>query len=287
MLRFSCFALCLTIGLAVQAQDAPPPPAPPAEQETPVASFEQLKAFLTKQNVQFEADDESQNVAIPTQRGPIDSVMVIRWAASDGVVHFVQIMPFELPADRIPAVESAIVRMNHAYPVPGLGMNHDANAIYFRFTVPLLPRGSLSEDEISEFFSYTINQAAALHPTIEAVIKKTVAPEGALAFHNANAAKGSGPFGTWSRELAGSTWKLQLNQDGSVELSRDETVVVKSTAKIEGNSITYQDNGGALATKVPGAYTFTVNDDGTLSFEAVNDSSKSRRQVLTGEPWTR
>lgn len=311
--RLVCLIVMLVAipGMAQEPESPPatPPASPPAPQppldvtepevaqpqgdpdstNDPLTSFAELCEFLDEQQIAYEKDGESQYVIIETQQGPIDSVMVIRWALSDGVVHFFQVMPLELPAERIPPVESAIIRLNHAYPVPGLGMNHEANALYFRFTVPILPRGFLSEIEVSEYFNYTVNQAAALFPTMQAVIQGTVPPAEALAFHNANAAGGpKGPYGTWTRELVGSVWKLTINQeDGAVQLTRDDTVVVNSTATVEENTITFQDQNGPLATNEPGQYQFTLNGDGTITFEAVNEPSKGRRQVLTGEPWSR
>ena len=272
----------LVIGNITLAQQ---PEQAPAQQSMEVTSFDDLVKLLSRDGINHQSNLEQKYVVTPTRKDPLNSVLVIRWAAPDGVVHFIQVMPVEIPEGRLPAIESAMIRMNHAYPVPGLGYNHEASTLYFRFTVPLLPRGKLTEQEVGEYFSYCVNQAASLLPTMEAVAKSEIDPADALAHFNARA-QSQLPAGTFKREFSGSTWTLTIAADGSVALARDDQPAVESKVTLQGNVLTFQDTGGPLAVEGAGTYTFTV-DGATLTFQAQNDPGQGRAQVLTSGPWTR
>jgi len=274
-MRTGIAALILLPSLAF-AQDAPEP--------MRIDSYAALVQMLTKDNIQFEPDDNSQLVVCPTSKEGVESAIVIRFALEDGVVHFVAIMPLEVPADRLPAVESAMIRMNHGYPVPGLGFNHDTGTMYFRLTAPVLPRGFLDEAEVKEYFGYTINQTIALMPTMRAIINGDVEPKNVMAYHNALQRGPATPQGTYQREMAGSTWSLEFGEEGAVRLSRDNQVVVLSNAVIEGNQITFTDKAGPLSVENAGVYQFAIDGNG-LTFQKVDDAANGRVGVLTGGAW--
>jgi len=249
-----------------------------------VESYQGLKELLKRDNIAFEAVDEAKYVACPTEKDGLDSVLVIRWDPTNGVVHFVQIMPIEVPEANQVSFMEAIVRMNHAYPVPGLGYNHDTKTTYFRMTVPLLPRGHLVDSEIQEYFSYSVNQAAILLPTMNAVAAGEIAAKQALEFHNNRLSVTGMPAGRYEREIAGMTWTLVLKEDGTTTLLRDGKRAVSSKVVINGDRLTFEDGAGPLASDTPGIYTFDLYDDGIV-FEKVDDESTGRAKILAGDAW--
>ena len=108
-----------------------------------VTNFDELVQILERDKINHKANKEESYAIVPINKGGLQAAQVIRWAANDGVVHFIQVIPLKFEKEQIPAIESAMIRLNHSYPVPGLGMNHENNTPYFRLTVPLLPRKHL------------------------------------------------------------------------------------------------------------------------------------------------
>ena len=55
-----------------------------------VSSFSDLLALLKNDGVPHEGNLETSEVVIPTQRGPLDSVLLIRWQGDAGVIQIIQ-----------------------------------------------------------------------------------------------------------------------------------------------------------------------------------------------------
>jgi hypothetical protein len=72
-------------------------------------------------------------------------------------------MPFEIPANRIQTMESAIVRTNHAVSLAGFGLDHKQRKMYFRMSVPYQPRGALQAREVQAYLTGTLQQAATFY----------------------------------------------------------------------------------------------------------------------------
>lgn len=79
-------------------------------------------------------------MVIPTQRGPLDSVLLIRWQTDAGVVQIIQPLTFEVPIERMPAMEAALCRLNPALVVAGFEIAYEHRRVGFRTTLPLQPR---------------------------------------------------------------------------------------------------------------------------------------------------
>ncbi|MEW4487963.1 YbjN domain-containing protein [Thalassoglobus sp. JC818] len=251
-----------------------------------IKSLENLMQFFQRIGVNSQADLEQGFIAIPVKKEAFEAVHVVRWATSDGVVHFIQVIPLKVAPERIAALESAIVRLNHSYPVPGLGFNHETGTLYFRMTVPFAPAGYLTEQEAQEYFGYCINQAYQFVPTLTELIEGRVEPENVLQYHRQVLQDSLGPYGIWKKTAAGSEWTLILKANGETTLQRDGEVVVDSMAKVEGTTVTFDDINGALAADDSGVYDFTVQG-GQLVFVKKSDTSTGREQILTGDAWTR
>ena len=84
-----------------------------ATDPTSIGNFPDLVKLLEKDGVLHKTDLAEQTVQIPTQRGELDSVLLMRWQDSDGVVQFIQALPIEVPADKLLIVSDAVTRLNH------------------------------------------------------------------------------------------------------------------------------------------------------------------------------
>lgn len=251
-----------------------------------VSSFEDLTASLSRLGINHQKNDEQQFVLMTVENENFKAAQVIRWAAPDGVVHFIQVIPLRAPEENLPAIESSILRLNHIYPVPGLGVNHETNALYFRMTVPLAPRGHLRENEVKDYISYCVRQAIQFTPTLTEVAQGRISPKDVLEYHRKKLDAALGPIGLWKKSFAGSEWTLLMKLNGEVTLRKDGEVMVDSMVKAEGDKFTFEDVNGAMAADEPGTYQISITD-GKLSFQVVEDPSQGRQQLLTGEAWVR
>ena len=142
----------LTWGTIAVAQDE----TPAMRDNTLINNFPGLVDVLSQDGLSFQKNDEQLSILIPTKKADFEGVLLIRWAARDGVIHFVQSLPIEVDTERLAELEEAIIRLNHALPLPGLGMNHAGPSLYFRLTVPLLPRGGLTPKDLRAYFNATL-----------------------------------------------------------------------------------------------------------------------------------
>lgn len=154
--------MIIAIPHVVTAQDEPAEPAT-------LATYQDMLDLLNHDSVLLKADNARMSVTIPTKRKDLDGVMIIRWQQKDGVVQFIQTMPIEIPEDRVAAVESAMVRLNHAMAVPGFGLDHTNRMPYYRMVVPFQPRGFLQDNELRAFFQVTLKQAAEFYAPLKKI----------------------------------------------------------------------------------------------------------------------
>lgn len=167
-----------------------------------VRSFADLLDLLKRDGVPHEVNVETSEVVIPTQRGPLDSVLLIRWQADAGVVQMIQPLTFEVPAERLPAMESALCRLNPALVVAGFEIAYERRRVGFRTTLPLQPRGGLLPDEIQTCFRITVKTAADFLPTLSRIASGIGKPQNVLSdaqsdLAGGNRGGGPGALGTY------------------------------------------------------------------------------------------
>ena len=278
--------LSLTAASLVGTDLAFAQPAP--EDAALVQNFDALVELLNRDSVTHQTDVDEQYVVIPTEKGGMDSVFVISWAGEDGVVHFIHQMPIEMPKDKLNDVETAMVRLNHAMPVPGLGINHDSELLYFRMTIPIQPRGGMTPQEVRAFFSHTLSQSEEWRPVMSAVIKGEVSPESIVEYANSREEASSTPKfpgGTMKREFADSQWQIVFADDKTVNVIRGEAVVVESTFELKENKIRFSDTGGPMSVEGFGVYEWAVSGQ-QVTFKKLEDVSEGRAMLLTTGPWS-
>ncbi len=245
-----------------------------------VSSYQELIALLKRDGVAHQPDDETQFISIPTEKGPIDGMLGIRWDDERDVIHFIQPITLTLSDGHLPIVEAAITRINHGLPFPGLGMNHETQIPYFRMSVPIDVRGGMSDAEVRSYFSRTLSAAAEWQPRLQTFVensqveKETLPSRGGQSF----------PTGQYVSTLGGSEWKLTFDSTGNVKLFRDGTEVVDSKFEIRSQMIRFTDRGGPMSVADPGTYQWKT-ENGNLMFRAIEDSSDGRKSVLSGNAW--
>lgn len=146
-----------------------------------ISSYQDLVNLLTHDGVMFTAEPQSQSVRVATQMRGIEGEQLIRFQDADGVVQFIQWMPItNIPQSMLPAIESAVSRLNHLLAVPGLDLNHQYRFVAYRVTLPLLPGQGASPDLIRACFRIAVKSGADLVPTLRRVLSGELRPEGVL-----------------------------------------------------------------------------------------------------------
>ena len=245
-----------------------------------VSSYQELIALLKRDGVAHQPDDENQFVSIPTEKGPIDGMLGIRWDDERNVIHFIQPITLKLPEGHLPIVEAAITRINHGLPFPGLGMNHETQVPYFRMSVPIDVRGGLSDAEVRSYFSRTLTAAAKWQPMLQSFVDGSRVEEKVVEQGGSQRI----PTGKYQSQFGGSEWTLQFDSTGSVKLLRDSTEVVDSRFEIREQMIRFTDRGGPMSVTEPGTYEWKL-ENGVLTFRPIDDSSNGRKSLLSRNAW--
>jgi hypothetical protein len=136
-----------------------------------IASYSELLELLAREGVLHQARTEEKSVTIPTEKGSLDGMLLMRWQDSDGIIQFIQSMPLEIPADKVALVESAIARLNHALALPGFDLNHEYRLLTYRQVLPIYPRGYVHPAEIQAMFRVTVKTASDFLPTLARVLR--------------------------------------------------------------------------------------------------------------------
>lgn len=148
---------------------------------TPISSYEDLVNLLTHDGVAFNAEPQVQTVRVQTQMRGIDGEQLIRFQDLDGVMQFIQWMPIiNIPISAMPAVESAVSRLNHLLAVPGLDLNHQHRFVAYRVALPILPGQGVSPDIVRACFRIAVKSGMDLVPTLRRVVSGELPPEAVL-----------------------------------------------------------------------------------------------------------
>jgi hypothetical protein len=183
MKRIACcriLVVCLAAGFWLAAERCPGAQEGADPGQKPIAGFADLVQMLKDGNVSHKVDAKTKSVALGVRSGDLEGVMLIIWRDNDGLVQFVQTMPFEIPADRMQAMEGAVTRANHAVSFAGFGLDHKQRKMYFRMSVPYQPRGALQAREVQAYLTGTLQQAATFYLPFRRVALEGASPEGVV-----------------------------------------------------------------------------------------------------------
>jgi hypothetical protein len=146
-----------------------------------IESFADLVHLLEREGVFHRSNLAEMTVEIPTQRGSLDSVMLVRWQPSDGVIQFIQALPLSVADDQIGCLVDAVTRLNHVLAIPGFDVNHPRKILAYRLYLPLQPRGGVTAVEIQRMFQLTVKTASELMPVLARVLSGQTRPEEVVA----------------------------------------------------------------------------------------------------------
>lgn len=148
---------------------------------TVINSYQDLLNLLTHDGVIFTAEPQVQTVRVSTQMRGIEGEQLIRFQDDDGVMQFIQWMPLtNIPQSAMPAVESAVSRLNHLLAVPGLDINHQHRFVAYRVALPILPGLGVAAEIVRACFRIAVKSGMDLVPTLRRIISGELQPEGVL-----------------------------------------------------------------------------------------------------------
>ena len=146
-----------------------------------INNFQDLLSLLARDQVLHQTTSDPNAVAIPTRRGTMEGVLLLRWQAAQGVVQLVQSLPLEVPIERVAAVQDAILRLNHALAMPGFGINPALRTPYYRVVLPLHASMPVTDMMLRALFSAAVRNAADFLPSLQRVALENASPEGVVA----------------------------------------------------------------------------------------------------------
>lgn len=148
---------------------------------TVINSYQDLVNLLTQDGVAYTAEPQAQTVRVSTQMRGIEGEQLIRFQDADGVMQFIQWMPLtNIPLAAMPAIESAVSRLNHLLAVPGLDVNHQHRFVAYRVALPILPGLGVSAEVVRACFRIAVKSGMDLVPTLRRIISGELQPEGVL-----------------------------------------------------------------------------------------------------------
>ena len=140
-----------------------------------IRSYQDILDLLARDGLMHQADTADLSVRIPTQRGPFEGVLLLRWQERDGVMQLIHPLPLRARPDRLAAVESAVLRLNHALALPGFGLNHQTGTLYFRVTLPVAAAG-VSPQDLQSVFRAAVRTAFDMLPALRRVAEEGADP---------------------------------------------------------------------------------------------------------------
>jgi len=141
-----------------------------------IANFPDFVHLLERDGVFHRTNPAEMTVEIPTQRGSLDSVMLVRWQPADGVIQFIQVLPLTIGDAQLGSLVDAVTRLNHVLAIPGFDVNHTRKILAYRLYLPLQPRGGVTAVEIQRMFQITVKTAAELLPVLARVLAGATPP---------------------------------------------------------------------------------------------------------------
>ena len=106
-----------------------------------IASFVDVLGLANEDHVPHSVDADAQVALFPTRIGGFDGSLLVRWEKQLPYCQLIHSILVEVPEERVPAIERAIARINHAVALPGFGFDHEHRWIYFRLCLPVEPDG--------------------------------------------------------------------------------------------------------------------------------------------------
>lgn len=147
--------------------------------ETPIRSYNDLIDLLVADGVPHQASPAERGALVPTRMNGLEAAIILRWSPEQGALHVVHTFPGLVPTEARPAVLRAITLLNHALALPGLSMDVDQGALYYRSLLPILRAAPPLAEDLRRLFSLVARNGAELLAVVVKVVSGTP-PEAAV-----------------------------------------------------------------------------------------------------------
>jgi hypothetical protein len=135
-----------------------------------IASFADLVKELEAGGAPHKADAERQTIEMRTGADALGNMVYLRWEKVLPFIQIIQPMISNVPEDRIPHVETAVVRVNALSTVAGLSFDHKGRSILFRITAPVLVDG-IRSDLLQSYIHGAVVSAGQLLAAMQQIVK--------------------------------------------------------------------------------------------------------------------
>jgi hypothetical protein len=146
-----------------------------------LSSYDDLLSFLRRQGAAVAEVPGRSSVELPTYSPPVEGILGILWHPDLQLVQLVHPLPFKVQPERIPAIEHALLLINHALIFPGFGFNHAKAIAYFRLVISRQLNGGISEEEAQRAISTVMTTLHDFWQPLRAVMEEGASPDGVLA----------------------------------------------------------------------------------------------------------
>lgn len=133
----------------------------------PIYSFEDLLRLLQDDGVLHQPDRPTMTVHIPTEVGPHEGILMMRWLEHEGVLQLVHALPFVVPHRTRNTFVEAINQLNHAMTLSGFAMHPHQGLPYYRRELPIAPRGWIFDEEIRWWFGISVDVVTTCTPPLQ------------------------------------------------------------------------------------------------------------------------
>jgi hypothetical protein len=133
-------------------------------------SFEDLVAFLVKQEIPHQVDTANFAVQVATNPPALPGVVFVRWEQQIPYIQVMQQLTSTVPDDRVREVETALAHVNDVAMIPGYGYSYETKVIYYRLAVPIYD-GQISSDALDHAMTTVLNNALQLAPALRKVVE--------------------------------------------------------------------------------------------------------------------
>jgi hypothetical protein len=133
-------------------------------------SFEDLVAFLVKQEIPHQVDAPDHAVQVATKPPALPNVVFVRWEQQIPYLQVMQQLAGPVPDDRVREVETALAHVNDVAMIPGYGYSYETKVIYYRLSVPIYD-GEISSDALDRAMTTVLNNALQLAPALRKVVE--------------------------------------------------------------------------------------------------------------------
>lgn len=140
-------------------------------------SYEDLQAYFQREQIRFVAVPEHHAVELEVSVLPATGTMIIFWHPQPQLLQLIFILACPVPPVRLAALESALIRCNHALMIPGFGFNHDDQTIHYRLTLPRQLDGGMEDAELKQALHIAMTTVRNFWTPLQRLLHEGLPPE--------------------------------------------------------------------------------------------------------------